>query len=105
MMGTYEVLNLSEVCSHVGLDGEDGIRRGRQVLLSMVEEGEIQATLEIENGEETVSFDHTVGPGFGMPSGKEIQILVEKTQREAKRLQAMEREMLLSKDFLTKAST
>src|SRR5262249_42268570 len=102
MMGTYEVLSLSEVCTQVGLNGEDGKRKGREVLLSMIEEGEIRATLEIENGEEVVSFDHTVGPGFGMPSGRDIQTLVDKTQREAKRLAILERELLLSKDFLMK---
>jgi len=75
--------------------------------MSMIEEAEINATLSREGNEEIVSFDHVDGPGHGelrgMPPGKDIRVLVEKTQREAKRLAILERDLLLSKDFITKA--
>jgi COP9 signalosome complex subunit 3 len=106
MMNTYEVLSLYEVCIQVGLTQEGGKQKLREVLLSMIEEGEIKASLEIENGEEIVSFNNaptfSLGGSRVMPSGRDIQALVHATQKEVKRLAKVERDMLLSKEFLTK---
>ena len=107
-MGTYEVLPLSEVCRQVGLKGEDGKAKGKRVLKSMIEEQEIHASLQEEQGEEIVTFDRIVRIGFGatigIPSGEEIQALAGKTKREASRVATLERDLLLSKEFLTKVS-
>ncbi|KAJ7207529.1 hypothetical protein GGX14DRAFT_455661 [Mycena pura] len=93
LTATYVTLGLADIARSVGIQSEDEVRA---LLLSMIETGDISAQISASG---TVTFSDPP-PEF---TREEVDAVLLSAQTQSAHLEALEREMARSKDFMSKA--
>ncbi|VDB92574.1 unnamed protein product [Peniophora sp. CBMAI 1063] len=91
---TYLTLGLAEIGQSVGIDDAEEVRR---VVLSMIEAREINATISADG---TIAFEDD--PPVSVTK-TQMDAVLARAQAQEKMLRALEKEMAVSKEYLSKA--
>ncbi|KAI0633148.1 hypothetical protein C8Q77DRAFT_1058791 [Trametes polyzona] len=92
LTATYLTLGLADIGKEVGIEGEEDVR---SIILSMIDAGEINATISADN---TVTFADVV-PKF---SKEDLDRILVQAQEHNRALLEVERAVNASKEYLTK---